>query len=319
MHDLISKTILPRFSNPILERLDDSAVFEMHGVKLAFTTDSYVVKPLFYPGGDIGKLAVAGTINDLAVMGARPKYLSSGLILEEGIDINVLEKVLLSMQETALSAGVMVVTGDTKVVERGNADGLFINTAGVGEIVEGYEPTEPVKGDALIINGTLGDHEATIFASREDMNIEVPVESDCAPLWSLIEQLLEKYASSIRVMRDPTRGGIAAVLNEIASSRCITIELEENKIPVKDAVMGLCEMVGFDPLYMANEGKVVLIADSNTAEGILDIMRSDPLGKDAAIIGHVSEGRKPRVILKTLLGGRRIVDLMVGAQLPRIC
>jgi len=318
--DLIQKVMLKYFGNPILSPLKDSAVFELKGQHLAFTTDSYVVKPLFFPGGDIGKLAVAGTINDLAVVGAKPLYLSCGLIIEEGLELGLLQKVLESMQETARNAGVQIVTGDTKVVEKKGADQLFINTTGIGIIAPDHSLDEsgPQIGDKILINGGLGEHEASIISSREGFDFESEIISDCAPLHDLIQSIL-RVSRKVKWMRDPTRGGLAATLNELVEGKSFGIRLQETQIPVKDAVKGICELLGFDPLYMANEGKVVVIVAVEDAERVLEIMKSHPLGGDSCIIGEIVSEPMGRVVMKTEIGGHRIVDMPLGEMLPRIC
>jgi len=319
-HDLIQKVMLKYFGNPILSPLKDSAVFELEGQHLAFTTDSYVVKPLFFPGGDIGKLAVAGTINDLAVVGANPLYLSCGLIIEEGLELGLLEKVLESMSETARNAGVQIITGDTKVVEKKSADQLFINTAGIGIIApDRCLDTVGVKvGDKILINGGLGEHESAIISSREGFDFDSEVVSDCAPLHDLIQSVLS-VSRKVKWMRDPTRGGLAAALNELVEGKPFGIRLQETQIPVKDTVKGICELLGFEPLYMANEGKVVVIVSAEDAELVLEVMKAHPLGGDSCFIGEIVSEPMGRVVMKTEIGGHRIIDMPLGEMLPRIC
>jgi hydrogenase expression/formation protein HypE len=319
-NELIAGSFLPHFSNPYLERLEDSAILTIGNQKLCFTTDSYVVSPIFFPGGDIGSLAVHGTVNDLAVCGGKPLFMSTGFILEEGFPFASLEKIIASMAEAAKTAGVKIVTGDTKVVPRGAADGIFINTSGIG-IVE-YEGSLSVKsikaGDVIIINGTIGDHGAAIIKSRENLGMEAEVISDSAPLNGLISEIL-KANPNIHCMRDATRGGLGAILAEIAQSANIQINIAEQFIPVQDNVRGICEILGLDPLYLANEGKMVLFCPSADAPNVLATMQKHELGKAAAIIGNVATGTQGRVVLKTSIGGERIVDLPTGELVPRIC
>lgn len=319
-HDLIDKLIVPRFANPTLERLGDSALLNLPGTRLAFTTDSYVVQPIQFPGGDIGKLAVCGTVNDLAVAGATPLYLSCGLILEEGLDQEILELVLDSMQQTALAAGVEIVTGDTKVVEHGSADGIFINTAGIGIMDPacdlGAHQIQP--GDKLLLSGTIGDHGIAVLAKREGIGFESTVQSDCAPLNTLIASMLEA-ADGIRFLRDPTRGGIASTLKEIALSTGHHVWADEGVIPVSPPVRAACELLGLDPVYIANEGKVLAVVAPEDTRGVLEVMRQHPLGKQASIIGEIREQPAGKVLFRTGIGGTRIVDMLVGNQLPRIC
>lgn len=319
-HDLISKVFLPSFTNPILEKLDDTAVFDLQGGRLAFTTDSYVVSPLFFNGGDIGRLALCGTVNDLAMSGAVPRFLSVAFIIEEGFLVEDLMRVLDSMRSAADEAGVAVVTGDTKVVEKGGADGLFINTAGVGEVPAGanISGSNARVGDKIILSGTIGDHGIAIISQREGLSFETDIKSDCAPLNGLVGEML-KVSTEIRAMRDPTRGGLASTLNEIASQSQVAIHVWEEKIPIREDVFGACEMLGFDPLHVANEGKLVAVVAAEKAEEILSAMRKHRYGKDAAVIGEVVESHPGRVLMKTAVGATRIVDMLVGEQLPRIC
>ncbi|HID94891.1 MAG TPA: hydrogenase expression/formation protein HypE [Candidatus Latescibacteria bacterium] len=318
-HDLIRKFFLQRFLNPILLELTDSALVD-GAPKLAFTTDSYVVKPLFFPGGDIGKLAVAGTVNDLAVMGAEPKYISCGFIIEEGHDMEPLCRIVDSMRRTAEAAGVLIVTGDTKVVGKDEADQLFINTSGIGFVDEGVRlSVNRVRvGDRIILSGSVGDHGIAVLSQRGGFEFEVNVKSDCAPLNGLISKVLAA-SDKVKFMRDPTRGGLATALNEIVGGREFGILIEEEKIPVKEGVRAVCELLGLDPLYLANEGKVVVVVASEDADQVLEAMRQDRLGKDAEIIGTVVEEPKGMVCLKTVISGTRIVDMLVADQLPRIC
>ena len=319
-HELIKNLFLRSFDNKFLRELGDSAIFEKEKIRWAFTTDSYVIRPLFFPGGDIGKLAVCGTINDLAVAGATPLFLSCALIIEEGLEVSTLEKVVYSIKETAEGAGVQIITGDTKVVEHGGADGLFINTSGVGivRIQENLSPGRIEVGDRILINGTLGDHSIATLSRREEFDFQTKLESDCAPLNDLIGTVLSD-SQGIKMMRDPTRGGIASILNETASGQAFGIELWEEKIPIKEEVASICEMLGFDPLYLANEGKVVLVAKQEEAEKLLSILRSHPLGKESQIVGKVVPEAKGKVYLRTRIGTRRVVDMLTGEQLPRIC
>jgi len=288
--------------------------------QLAFTTDSFVVSPLFFKGGNIGKLAVCGTVNDLAAAGAEPLYISAGFIIEEGFRLEELEAIVSSMAETARAANVRIVTGDTKVVQRGAADGIFINTSGIGVIPDGINisGSNARPGDKVIVTGTLGDHGCAILLEREKLNISSPVQSDCAPLNGLINEIL-KICKNIHVLRDPTRGGLATTLNEIAAQSCVGITLYENSIPVKDEVRGVCELLGMDPLYMANEGKMIVILPAESADAVLEKIKSHPFGTNARIIGDVTDKQPGRVIIKTITGGSRILDMLSGDQLPRIC
>ena len=326
MRDLIDDVFVTAFGNPVLNTLEDQARFDLsdltrHGDRLAMTTDSYVIAPLFFPGGDIGKLAVCGTVNDLAVGGATPLYLTCGMIIEEGLPTDTLRSVVESMAKTAQEAGVLIVTGDTKVVEKGGCDQLFINTAGIGVIPTQYRlgADQAKSGDRILVNGYLGDHGAAILNARGDMRLESPIESDCAPLQDLIRVLLEA-APHTRFIRDATRGGLASVLNEIAESSARGIEIEEQATPIRGEVKGFCEILGLDPLYLANEGKIVSVVPEDETEAALAALRAHPLGAEAADIGAVlSDGRAGRVHMQTHFGGKRIVDMLVGEQLPRIC
>jgi hydrogenase expression/formation protein HypE len=318
--DLVREIFLPAFQNPALARLDDQAVFSINGSRLALTTDSFVVKPLFFPGGDIGSLAVHGTINDLAMGGAWPLYLSAAFILEEGLSLEVLRRVVRSMREAAEQAGVEIVTGDTKVVERGSGDQLFITTTGVGVVPDGVmlSANRAQPGDKVLLSGFLGDHGIAILAQREGLEFESPVKSDSAALHTLAAAML-KVRGEIRCMRDPTRGGLSSTLNELAAQSNVGIELVESEIPVREEVRGACEMLGLDPLYVANEGKLVAIVEPAAANEMLSVMREHPLGRDARVIGRVTEANAGLVILRTGLGTTRIVDMLAGDQLPRIC
>jgi len=317
---LIEDVFAKAFSNPLLAPLNDQAVFSLPAKKLAFTTDSFVVNPIFFPGGDIGKLSICGTVNDLAVGGARPVYLSASFIIEEGLSMDELGRIVESMAEAAKEAGVTIVTGDTKVVERGKGDRIFINTAGIGT-VDGPElsPLNMRPGDRVIVSGTMGDHGIAIMTHREGIRMDAPVVSDCAPLHTLAMDIISAAPDGVRAMRDPTRGGLATVLNEFAASSSSCISIMEEKVPVKDAVRGACELLGFDPLYLANEGKLVAIVSAEAAPLVLEAMRAHPLGKDAAVIGTVAEGPKGKALLETCIGNRRVLDMLSGEQLPRIC
>ena len=318
-HDLIEKVLVKPLSNPLLDRLDDSAVFSCSG-RLAFTTDSYVVNPIFFPGGDIGKLAVCGTVNDLSMVGATPLYLSLAFIIEEGLALDELERVLLSVQAAAQEAEVQIVTGDTKVVNKGSADRLFINTSGVGVVPEGMDisGSNAQPGDKLILSGTIGDHGIAVLSQREGLGFTTKLESDCAPLNGLVVEMMAA-SKRIHAMRDPTRGGLATTLNELAAQSKVGIKIEEEKVPVRDEVRGACEMLGIDPLYVANEGKLVAIVHPEDSVAVLRTMRQHRYGKNAAIIGEVRADHPGRVVMKTTLGASRIVDMLVGDPLPRIC
>jgi len=322
-HSLISELFVRHFHNDILSNLGDSALLDAvpQGATLAFTTDSYVISPLFFPGGDIGKLAVCGTVNDLAVAGATPRYLSAGFVLEEGLSMDILGRVVISMAETASKAGVQIVTGDTKVVERGAADGLFINTSGIGCLPSTLRmsPSRLRAGDVILASGTLGDHGIAVMLNREGMGFQSDLLSDCAPLNGLIADLTAACPDGIRCMRDPTRGGLVATLHEWAESADQGIEIDEDTLPIRESVRAACELLGLDPLYAANEGKVIVGAASHSAEAALRVLRAHPLGCDAAIIGHVTEQHPRRVVLRTPYGAQRLLDMLVGDQLPRIC
>lgn len=315
MHDLIREVMVREFGGE--GKLLDSAILQLESRNLAFTTDTYVVKPLFFPGGDIGKLAVSGTINDLCVVGAKPLFLSCGLIIEEGLDISVLQKVIRSMQRTAQKANVEIVTGDTKVVERGSCDGLFVNTAGVG-CAERFLDEEIQLGDEIVVSGTVGDHGMAVMAAREDFGLETTLRSDCAPLNGLLETL-RPFFSKIRLMRDPTRGGIATVLNEFVEGANCGILLDEKRIPIKKAVQALSELLGLDPLYVANEGRVVIVCAEGTGEKLVSLMRRHPLGKQSVVIGKVVKDYAGKVCMTTQAGGTRVLDMLISDQLPRIC
>lgn len=318
-HELFEQAILPAFSNPVLDELHDGARLRMSG-NLALTTDSYVVKPLFFRGGNIGKLAVCGTVNDLSMTGAVPKYLTCGLILEEGFPLRQLSAIVQTMHEAAEEAGVAIVTGDTKVVAHGEADGIFINTAGVGELIPGTEisPKKVKPGMKVLLSGSLGDHAAAILGGRHGLELPPEIHTDCAPLNHLTQAAL-RAAPHTAVLRDPTRGGVAAVLNEIAQASGVGVLLEEEAIPVHEAVQGVCDMLGFDVLELANEGKCVAFVPEEEAEDALSAMRQDPHGKEACIIGETTAEAPGQVGLRTAIGGIRIVDMPLGTLVPRIC
>ncbi len=320
--DLIEKYFVSQFDNPILALLNDQAIFPTPSTRLAFTTDSYVVDPLFFPGGNIGRLAVCGTVNDLCVSGATPLYLSCSFLIEEGFLFSDLEKVLYSMKEACEEAGVIIVTGDTKVVNRGSLDKLFINTAGVGSLEKGlFIAGENARvGDKVLVSGFLGDHEIAIISKRQNLGFVTNVKSDVAPLNGLVNILLKKgFGQSLHAMRDPTRGGLATLLNEIACQSQVGIIVEEDQVPIREEVRGACEILGFDPLYLANEGKLIAFVDSKKAEQILSVMRETKYGEDAQIIGEVIAEPKGKVQLRTVIGGTRILDMLATEQFPRIC
>ena len=347
--ELMHSIFLPQFDNPVLARLDDQAIVSVNGTNLAFTTDSFVVKPLFFPGGDIGSLAVHGTVNDLAMGGAQPLFLSAAFIIEEGLSIDVLRRVTASLQSAARQANVQIVTGDTKVVERGSGDELFINTSGIGVVPKGLELSagRARPGDKVLLSGSIGEHGIAILAQREGLEFECPIESDSAALHLLVADMLRASIPqrsisgllpqsgnivrsedhwpaggadcAIRCMRDPTRGGVSSTLNEIAAQSKVAVRLEESEILIREEVSGACEMLGLDPLYVANEGKLVAIVAPEAAERVLEAMRSNPLGKDARIIGTVLDAPAGLVTMRTTLGTSRMVDMLAGDQLPRIC
>ncbi len=319
MHTLIDEVFAKTFRNPHQEAEHDSAVVEAGGVRLAFTTDSYTVSPLFFPGGDIGALAVYGTVNDLAMSGARPLYLSAGFILEEGLPITTLQRVAASMSEAADRAGVAIVTGDTKVVERGKGDGVYINTAGVGILDPGVDigPRSVREGDTVIVSGDIGRHGMAIMAAREGLQFESAIESDLAPLAGMVADLVQSGVQ-VHCLRDLTRGGLASALNEIAQTSGLAIAIEESRIAVHEDVSGICELLGFDPLHVANEGRLVAFVAPEDAERAINIIRAHPDGAEASIIGCVKAGDPGMVTMKTF-GGWRIVDMLSGGQLPRIC
>jgi hydrogenase expression/formation protein HypE len=318
-HELVEKSFVEAFENPLLAKLDDSAVTDFNG-RLAFTTDSYVVNPIFFPGGDIGKLAVCGTVNDLAMAGAKPLYLSLSFIIEEGLPQSQLKKIVQSIQRVTQEAGVRIVTGDTKVVHRGSADRLFINTAGVGMVPEGVDisGSNAKSGDKVLLSGPIGDHGIAVLSQREGLSFSTRLESDCAPLNHLVAEML-KASPDIHCLRDPTRGGLATTLNELAKQSKAGITVDEEKVPMREEVLAACEMLGLDPLYIANEGKVVVIVPAEDADTVLEAMRRNHYGKDASLIGEVRAEHPGRVVMRTTIGASRIVDMMVGDPLPRIC
>ncbi len=318
---LIERLFLAEFDNPALRDLHDGALLDVGGARIAFSTDSYVVQPLFFPGGDIGSLAVHGTVNDLAMCGARPLGLSAGFILEEGLPMEDLRRITASMKQAAAEAGVPIVTGDTKVVDRGKGDGLFVNTAGIGIVPAGVDvsPRRAAPGDTVIVSGTVADHGVAILSVREGLEFQTELVSDSAPLNRLVGGVLEIAGKQIHVLRDPTRGGVASTLNEIAAQARVGIRLREAAIPVREDVRGACEMLGLDPLYVANEGKCLVIVAPEAADGVLAAMRDHPRGADAAVIGELVEEHPGRVVLENSIGGSRIVDMLSGEQLPRIC
>lgn len=318
--ELIRDVFLPALSNPALARLDDQAIVNINGQRLAITTDSFVVKPLFFPGGNIGSLAVHGTVNDLAMGGAQPLFLSAAFIIEEGFSMEELRRVVDSMNCAAVAAGVQVVTGDTKVVEKGKGDGLFINTTGIGVVPDGVEMSadRARPGDKVLLSGSIGDHGIAILAQREGLEFETTIQSDSAALHTLVADMLQ-VTREIRCMRDPTRGGLSSTLNEIAEQSRVGIELEEHAIPVREEVRGACELLGLDPLYVANEGKLIAIVAPGAADKLLQAMRRHPLASEAQIIGSVKDANPGLVTMRTGLGTTRIVDMLAGDQLPRIC
>ena len=319
-HQLMEKMVLPQFRNELLEPLHDGAIFSIGDQRMAFSTDSYVVSPIFFPGGDIGKLAVHGTVNDLAMCGARPLYLSVGFILEEGTPMQDFWRVVQSMRQAADAAGVKLVTGDTKVVDRGKADKIFINTAGLGVVPDGVDihPARAQIGDQIILSGSIAVHGIAIMSVREGLEFETEIASDTAPLNGLVEAMFAA-SKNIHVLRDPTRGGVTSALSEIAQAAKVGILLQEARIPIDEEVKGACEILGLDPLYVANEGKLLAIVPSADAETVLTAMRAHPLGKNAAIIGEVGVDHPGFVMMNTRVGGTRVVDMLSGEQLPRIC
>ena len=319
-HRLISDVMLPYFDNPILSRLNDGAVFDIQGKRLAFSTDSYVVDPIFFPGGNIGDLAVNGTVNDIAMCGATPLYLSIGLIMEEGLPLEDLNIILQSMKDAAERAGVAIVTGDTKVVPKGAADKIFINTSGIGTIPEEVDicGSNAKPGDQIIISGTVADHGVAVLTQREGLRFQSSIESDTAPLNHMVARMLSK-TNHIHVLRDPTRGGVATTLNEIALGSGVGIRLYEDQIPVKDEVTGICELLGMDPLYLANEGILLAFVKADLADEVLSAVKGEDIGSDACIVGEVVSDFPGQVFMETHIGGTRIVDMLSGNPLPRIC
>ena len=318
MHDLI-QSFLPDIGNQLLEKMDDAAVFNVKG-KVAFTTDSYIVNPIFFPGGDIGKLAVCGTVNDLSMSGAKPLYLSLAFIIEEGLPIADLKKILASIKKATAEADVKIVTGDTKVVNKGSADKIFINTAGLGMVPEGVNisASNAKPGDKVILSGNIGDHGIAVLSQREGLKFNTPIPSDCAPLNNLVADML-KTTKNIHCMRDPTRGGLATTLNDFAERSKVGIRIEEGKIPIAKAVLAACELLGLDPLYIANEGKLAAVVPAKDADALLAAMKKNKYGRTAVIIGEVTKEHSGRVVMKTALGASRIIDMPVGELLPRIC
>jgi len=318
---LLRERFLPHFTNETLAKLGDAAVVGVASDRLAISTDTFVVQPLEFPGGNIGTLAVHGTLNDLAMMGAHPRYLAAGFVLEEGLELGLLDRIVAAMAGAARDAGVPLVTGDTKVVERGKADGVFINTTGVGEIDPTFQPAATCArvGDAVVVSGPIGRHGIAVMAVREGLEFEVELETDSANLAPLVDALRDAVGSAVHVLRDPTRGGLASALNEIAAAARVGVELEETAVPVPPPVIAACEMLGFDPLYVANEGILVAFVDASATERALAAMRGHPLGADAAVIGRVVGEHPGIVALKTRIGGTRVVDMLPGDQLPRIC
>jgi hydrogenase expression/formation protein HypE len=320
MHELIDSLFVSAFENPLLAERNDSAVFEIQGGRLAMTTDSYVVDPIFFPGGNIGSLAVHGTVNDLAMRGAKPLYITAGFILEEGLVFSDLKKIVMSMAQAAREAGVQVIAGDTKVVPRGKADKVFINTSGIGVVPSGIDigGQNARPGDLVLINGTIGDHGMAVLCKREGLAFENEIQSDAAALNGLVDLMLDAFAG-IHVLRDPTRGGVATTLNEIAEQSGVGIRLFEEALPVREDVVGACEVLGLDPLYVANEGKVLAVVPAQGADAVLRAMQSHPLGRASCLIGEIVSDDPGRVFLRTRIGGHRLVDMLRGEQLPRIC
>jgi hydrogenase expression/formation protein HypE len=319
-HRLVGEIMLPIFDNPILSALNDGAIFDINGNRLAFSTDTYVVDPIFFPGGCIGDLAINGTVNDLAMCGATPLYLSVGLVIEEGFPMTDLEKILKKMSIAAEKAGVKVVTGDTKVVTKGAADKIFINTSGIGQIPEQVDISghRACPGDKIILSGSIAEHGVAVLTQREGMTFDSSVFSDTAPLNHLVNKMLS-VCRDIHVLRDPTRGGVATALNEIAGKSDVGVRIYEEKIPLKDDVAGICELLGLDPIYIANEGKLLAFVEPDYAEAVLKAIIEDDFGKDASVIGEVVSDYPGKVIMQTSIGGTRIIDMLTGDQLPRIC
>src|SRR5262245_23399996 len=319
-HQLLQKMILPAFLNPALETQHDGAVLSVKEGRLAFSTDSYVVKPIFFPGGDIGDLAVNGTVNDLSMCGAMPQYLSASFIIEEGLAMDDLWRIVRSMKRAADAAGVALVTGDTKVIDRGKGDKIFINTSGIGLVPKEVhiDPALAERGDVIIVSGPIASHGMAIMSVREGLEFETPIESDTAPLNNLVQTILEA-SNAVHVLRDPTRGGVASALNEIAERSNVGVLIREALIPLRSEVQGACEILGLDPLYVANEGKLLAFVPPHDADRVLAAMREHPLGRDCAVIGEVVADHAGVVVMRTRIGGNRVVDMMSGEQLPRIC
>ncbi|MGA7858415.1 MAG: hydrogenase expression/formation protein HypE [Terracidiphilus sp.] len=320
-NELVEHLFLPAFRNPALENLGDAAVLELGPGKLAMSTDSFVVQPLFFPGGSIGELAVNGTVNDLAVSGAEPKYLSASFILEEGFPLAQLAAIVDAMAKAAAAAGVKIVTGDTKVVERGHGDGCYINTAGVGVLREGITvgPHRAKAGDTVLVSGMIGDHGMAIMSVREGLEFESQIRSDCAALNGMIANVLDAVGDAVHAMRDPTRGGLASTLNEIANSSNVGIDMDESALPVRMEVQSACELLGLDPVYVANEGKAVFFVAPEAAARVLEVLRAHPLGRDAAVIGQVTAQHPRMLVARTGMGANRVIPTQIGEQLPRIC
>jgi hydrogenase expression/formation protein HypE len=318
--ELVEHLFLPAFRNPTLEPLTDCAVLAQIEGRTAFSTDSYVVRPLFFPGGSIGELAVHGTVNDLAMGGAHPLYLSAGFIIEEGFSTEDLARIVHAMSAAAQAVGVQIVTGDTKVVDRGHGDGCYINTTGIGVVPEGVSlaPSQIQAGDAILVSGTLGDHGMAVMSVREGLQFDAVIESDTAPLHSLVQAMLETGAE-IRVLRDPTRGGLASSLNELAAAARVGMVVEETAVPIRPATQAACDLLGMDALFVANEGKLVAIAAQEAVDTLLHVMRGRPEGKEAALIGHVTDQHPGVVLARTAIGGQRVIAMQIGEQLPRIC
>jgi hydrogenase expression/formation protein HypE len=319
-HRLVTDLMLPLFDNPMLKALHDGATLDIDGKRLAFSTDSYVVDPIFFPGGSIGDLAVNGTVNDVAMCGAQPLFLSIGLIIEEGFSLKDLEKILQDMHNAAEKAGVKVVTGDTKVVPKGAVDKIFVNTSGIGIIPDDVDISgqNARLGDIIILSGTIADHGMTVLTQREGLTFDSPIKSDTAPLNHMVSQMLS-VCKAVHVLRDPTRGGLGTALNEIAGKSNVGIRIYEERIPLKKETAGICELLGFDPLYVANEGKLIAIVDAGHAKKVLSAIKENDYGKDAGIIGEVVPHHLGKVVMQTRIGGTRIIDMLTGAQLPRIC
>lgn len=321
-HELIDNLFMKHFSNKTLLAQGDSSILNLQSDLLSFTTDSFVVDPIVFPGGNIGNIAIAGTVNDLAVSGAIPKYLSAAFIIEEGLDYSLLEKIVKTMADEAKSAGVMIVTGDTKVVAKGQCDKIFINTSGIGALqskYQGISSGDGIKaGDKIIINGSIGDHGMCVMAARNELNIAADIKSDCACLNAMIQYVIANV-EGVKFMRDATRGGLSTVLSELVEDKQIGLEVEEDKVPVKEEVRGMCELLGFDPFYVANEGKVVMVVEAEIADKVVNLMKQFKEGKDAAVIGEFVDNHYGKGWVNTSIGGKRILDMLSGEQLPRIC